>query len=107
MTISRWGFCVTAFVYILLLLAEYLRPGFVSTAMNVHICLVMLFGWGILLKNVRSSPEENRHHWWSWCLLLIMSTMAMVIVWNIGEVFGDMRALFAGGVGVLAFILMK
>lgn len=49
MTISRFGFSVTFIFYLFLLLAEFLRPGFVTTAMNVHILIPIMIGWLVLI----------------------------------------------------------
>ncbi len=53
MTLSRFGFSVTFILYLFLLLAEFLRPGFVTTAMNAHILILVMIGWLILIASSR------------------------------------------------------
>jgi len=45
MTIPRFGFSITFTLYLFLLLSEFLRPGFVTNAMNVHILVPIMIGW--------------------------------------------------------------
>ena len=49
MTIPRFGFSVTFVLYLSLLLAEFLRPGFVTNAMNVHLLIPVMIGWLIVI----------------------------------------------------------
>ena len=49
MTIPRFGFSVTFMLYLFLLLAEFLRPGFVTTAMNAHLLIPIMIGWLIII----------------------------------------------------------
>lgn len=112
MSIPRFGFLVTFLTYIALIFAEYLRPGFVSNAMNIHVFWIIMIGWIVVealydrehrfsnetLKNVSSSIPRFA--------ILIFGFVLALIVWHIGSVFGDMRLFFAIAVGILPTVLV-
>lgn len=43
-SLPRFAFTVTFTLYLFLLLAEFLRPGFVVNAMNVHVLILVMIG---------------------------------------------------------------
>lgn len=103
---------MTFVAYIAFLFAEYLRPGFVSSAMNVHALWIVMIGWivaEILYDRVhRSSKEESKnvssniHR----LTILILGFVLALIAWHIGSVFGDMRLFFAIAIGILPAVLI-
>lgn len=110
MSLPRFGFLVTFFTYIVLLFAEYLRPGFVSSAMNVHVLWIAMIGWIVVEivcdRTFRSFKETSKDT----SLLLFKSTVFVagivfaLITWRIGSVFGDMRLFFAITIGILPMV---
>ncbi len=108
MSISRFGLTVSLVVYLSFLFAEYLRPGFVSNAMNVHVLWIAIIGFGAydLAVESRSTSEERKSRlafFWP----AIVGILLALIVWHLGAFFGDMRLFFALAVGILPCILLK
>ena len=108
MSISRFGFTVSLAVYLGLLFAEYLRPGFVSNAMNAHVLWIAIIGSGVYEFTVdpRSTMKEKESRT-STFASIIAGIVLGLIVWHLGTLFGDMRLFFALAVGILPFILLK
>lgn len=94
-------------LYIALLFAEYLRPGFVSTVMNVHAM------WAVMVPLVLATPLHplllplGRGRVLSGIALLVLGTILALIVWHLGEVFGGMRFWFAVAVGITPLALFR
>jgi len=112
MSIPRFGFLVTFVAYIAFLFAEYLRPGFVSSAMNVHALWMVMIGWivvEILYDRVHRSSKEVLKNVSSNIprfTMLIFGFVLTLIIWHIGSVFGDMRLFFAIAIGILPVVLI-
>ncbi|MEK7632549.1 MAG: hypothetical protein AAB473_02040 [Patescibacteria group bacterium] len=124
MSISRFGFITLLVVYLGLLFAEYLRPGFVSNAMNAHVLWIAIVGTIIVEQNGRSAddrlerderrPDQNitrpirsRVIPIAQFALITSGLLLALIVWHLGTLFGDMRLFFALAVGILPFVLLK
>jgi hypothetical protein len=115
MSIPQFGLAVTFLLYSGLLLAEYLRPGFVSTALNVHVLWVVMVAWIIGEKGVwgRSwaARGDARFSRMTRGTMLIVSLLAAVVialvVWKVGAVFGDMRLLFSVTMGMLVVGIVR
>ena len=107
MSIPRFGFVVTALVYAMLLFAEYLRPGFVSTALNVHLLLLVLAAWLVALAREERVGTENTVYRFPLFIVLLCAILLALVTWNIGGVFGDMRLLFSVGVGILVIVVLR
>lgn len=108
MSIPRFGFLVALIAYLALLFVEYLRPGFVSNAMNAHVLWMVIAGFGIW-ESVSDGAEtilEKKSLVLRIGLLLVGFLLAL-IVWHLGSVFGDMRLFFALAVGILPIVLLK
>ncbi len=107
MSIPRLGFVVTALVYVALLFAEYLRPGFVSTAMNVHLLFLVLAAWLIALARNERAGSDGAPRRFPFFIVLLCAILLALVTWNIGGVFGDMRLLFSVGVGILVIVVFR
>lgn len=108
MSISRFSFLVTLVAYLVLLCAEYLRPGFVSNAMNAHVLWIAIVGFGVwegISEDVLPAPEKQSTA--TRIGLFVVGTLLALIVWHAGSVFGDMRLFFALAVGILPIVLLK
>ncbi len=108
MSIPRFSTLVVFSAYCALLCAEYLRPGFVSMAMNVHVLWIVLVGCVVWEMTTKRAYEYRKIS--SLLLFSVMSCIGMLfalIVWNLGATFGDMRLFFALAVGILPLILLK
>lgn len=126
MSISRFGFLAIFISYVVLLLAEYLRPGFVATNGNVHWLWVVMAGWvvgdGVLGignrrkgvgRSVLPDGDQDGHlvsfsgRILSLLFLFVFGSILGLIVWHIGEAFGGMRLLFALAAAVTPFLLVR
>lgn len=121
MSIARFGFLAIFILYLVLLLAEYLRPGFVATNGNVHWLWVAMVVWvamDIGLRRFWSSRslysidrEEDRTSFggvvWASMLLIVFGILLGFVVWRVGEAFGGMRLLFALAAAVTPLFLVR
>lgn len=121
MSISRFGFLAIFISYVALLLAEYLRPGFVATNGNVHWLWAVMGGWVAVdlgLKRFRSSrsihsndrQDDRTSVIRTICALILSMALGVIlglIVWHIGEAFGGMRLLFALAAAVTPIFLVR
>jgi hypothetical protein len=92
----RFSVHVSVALYVVLLFAEYLRPGFVSTAMNVHVMWFVIAPL-ILLLNAPIAPNASlrKDGVLTQIALMVFGCVLALIVWNLGDVFGAMRFWFA------------
>ncbi len=107
MSIPRFSALVVFSAYCALLCAEYLRPGFVSTAMNVHVLWIGIVGCVVWEMTTKRAYEYRKIS--SLFLYSVMACIGMLlalIVWNLGATFGDMRLFFAVAVGILPSVLL-
>lgn len=121
MSIARFGFLAIFILYLVLLLAEYLRPGFVATSGNVHWLWVAMVLWvaiDIGLKRFWFSRMLNSNDGeddrtsiggavWASIFPIAFGILLGLIVWHVGETFGGMRLLFAIVAAVVPFILVR
>ena len=104
---------MTFVAYIAFLFTEYLRPGFVSSAMNIHMLWIVMIGWivvEILYDQVHRSSKEalkNASSNIPRFIMLLFGFVLAFIIWHIGSAFGDMRLFFALAIGILPAVLMK
>lgn len=108
MSIPRFGLIVSFVAYLALLFAEYLRPGFVSNAMNAHVLWIAIIGFGAyeLVVDSRSMTEEKASRL-AFLGPAIAGILLALVVWHLGALFGDMRLFFALAVGILPSVLLK
>lgn len=121
MLIARFGFLAIFTLYLVLLLAEYLRPGFVAKNGNVHWLWAVMVLWvamDIGLRRFWSSRslhsndrESDRTSFggvvWASVLSVIFGIFLGLIVWRLGEAFGGMRLLFAFAAAVTPLFLVR
>jgi hypothetical protein len=118
MSMFRFGFLATFTLYLVLLLSEYLRPGFVSTNGNVHWLWVVMAFWVIIdvaMKKRRGfdleDEEEPRGRFVGsfvrFSVLTILGTFAGLLAWHVGEAFGGIRLLFALVAAVTPMFLVR
>ncbi len=99
---------VSIALYVALLFAEYLRPGFVSTVVNVHAMWLGIVPL-ILVLNVPANSGSSIQgrgipmHF----ALSILGIVFGLIVWHLGDVFGGMRFWFAVAVGLTPLALFR
>lgn len=104
----RFAFLLSFIVYIALLFAEYLRPGFVSSVMNAHALWILMIGFGVWDIFSGSRLEKAEKHSFAFFIgTLFIGTILSLITWHIGSVFGDMRLFFALAVGILPSVTLK
>ncbi len=108
MPIPRFAFLLSFTVYLTMLFAEYLRPGFVSTAMNAHALWIPMIGFGMwdIFSDSRLEKAQKRSFAFFISTLLIGIILSL-ITWHIGVVFGDFRLLFALAVGILPSVTLQ
>ncbi len=105
-SLLRFAAHVSIALYVALLLAEYFRPGFVSTVMNVHVMWVVIVPL-VLMSDMHTSPSPSFvRRGVSGFILVLFGIVLALIVWHVGEVFEGMRFWFAIAVGLapLAFL---
>lgn len=118
MSIFRFGFFATFTLYLVLLLSEYLRPGFVVTNGNVHWLWVVVMMWIVIdvwaMKHRRLVTEDGEGSRGSFLgrltvviVLAVASLLLGLLVWRVGEAFGGMRLLFALAAAVTPGILVR
>ncbi len=98
-TIARTGFLVSLTAYLVFLLADFARPGFVSNYMSVHwwlfAVIIFVFVWSARLEEVRDHPVVQ------WLVSVMAGIIAAIIVWKIGLKLEEFRIL----VTLIALIL--
>ncbi|HBL39902.1 TPA: hypothetical protein DDZ10_04535 [Candidatus Uhrbacteria bacterium] len=87
----RSAFLITLTTYLLLILAESLKPGFVSNYFSAHwlllVSLVLFAGTVHRGKSLEISP------WLGWVLTTVVAIVAGVVTWNLGEPLGSLRPI--------------
>lgn len=94
-------------VYILLMFAEYVRPGFVSTVINVHAMWFLIAPLTIFLATQTLHESRSRGTVLLSVLLGVSGIVLALMAWNFGDVFGVMRVWFALAVGITPLALMR
>jgi len=100
--IAKTAFHTSLLSYVLFLLADYVRPGFVSYVFSVHWFLLAAVVTGILWAGRSFEQKEERLFAtaWRWCWQLFFGCVLAMLVWQNGDVFGDLR-IFITLVGFL------
>ncbi|MFH1712186.1 MAG: hypothetical protein ABH846_03050 [Patescibacteria group bacterium] len=94
--IAKIGFITSLISYGVFALADYLRPGFVSFTFSVHWFLLFLivFGvWWSIYDDQMSSSKVGTIV--AWPIKIALGMLLFVIIWQEGEVFGDLRVFLA------------
>ncbi len=102
---TRFVYWVVLSVYVLLVFAEYVRPGFVSTVVNVHVMWFFIIPLTLVLVSNHSHDVSLPQGVILHALLVASGVVLALIAWHVGDVFGVMRFWFACVVGItpLAF----
>lgn len=106
-SLIRFAAHVSVVLYIALLFAEYLRPGFVSTAMNVHVMWVVIVPLVFLADTQTTSDPSFGRRGVSGFVLAVLGIVLALIVWHLGDVFGAMRFWFSIAVSVTPLALLR
>lgn len=101
-TLTHFAATVAFALYVALLFAEYLRPGFVSTSMNVHALWLVILPLTLLAPHTDSPSKQSILHRTG---LVIIGIVLALIVWHLGGVFGAMRFWLAGAAALLPLAL--
>lgn len=95
MTHTRFAILAALCSYIGLCFAEYLRPGFVATGMNVHVILLVIGALSMyeVFASTHASniDEQAPRSWLLWLCALVFGAILGLIVWRNGGVFEGMR----------------
>lgn len=104
-TISHLRFaCWASFtLYLVLLLCEYLRPGFVSTNMNAHVVLLAAALFACADRSVIRRSRVLIHG----VIAAVIGVVLALIVWHIGADFGVMRFWISLAVGVAPILFFS
>ncbi|MBU0531122.1 MAG: hypothetical protein ABIG32_03065 [Candidatus Uhrbacteria bacterium] len=98
-TISRTGFIVSTITYIVFLLSDVIKPGFVSNYMSVHwwlLAAIVFAGfWSVTLKKTHDHPIIQ------YIVAGILGIIAAIFTWKIGADLAEFRIL----VTLIAFVL--
>lgn len=106
-SLTRFAACVSIAVYVALLFAEYLRPGFVSTVMNVHVMWLVMVPL-VLASDIHVSHNLSKAKRGVFNLgLILFGIVFALMVWHLGDVFGAMRFWFAVAVGCAPLALFR
>jgi archaellum biogenesis protein FlaJ (TadC family) len=113
-TLIRFAAHVSVVLYVALLFAEYLRPGFVSAVMNVHAMWFVIVPLMVFAPldpcSSRNSGPSSAIHWGKIAARFALGIMGLVlalVVWHLGEVFGGMQFWLAVAVGVTPLALSR
>lgn len=103
MTTSELGYRVSLATYILLLVLDTLRPGFVSSSFSAHLFLIPTFLFA--LASCRATPPFKGGAGGGWSLPLLTASLLSLTVWHFGSVFGDFRLLLALAAALIPFLV--
>ncbi len=92
--ITRTTFLTTLASYLMFLLAEYFRPGFVSFIFSVHWFLLPLFVFALLWMRFDSANMKTPRVI-KFVLFIITSLLLFILVWRETEVLADARVFLA------------
>jgi len=99
MVIAKTGFYTSVISYLVFLLAEYIKPGFVSNYMSVHwfLLAVIVFAiwWGSQVKTVHDRASVQ------YVLSVLFGFILAILVWQVGADFHEFRILSS----ILALLL--
>ena len=94
MVIAKTGFYISLISYLVFLLAEYVKPGFVSNYMSVHWFLLFTIVFAIWWSFVRCKNKPLRYRSVTyWLVSVCLGLLAAVIVWQAGSDLEEFRIL--------------
>jgi len=92
MVIAKTGFYTSAISYLIFLLAEYIKPGFVSNYMSVHWFLLATTVFAIWWSTSHDFPKSRRPVSF-WTISILFGVLAAVLVWQVGSDLAEFRIL--------------
>lgn len=92
--VIKTAFFVSLYSYGIFLLADYVRPGFVSYVFSVHLFLIPILVFGIWLAFL-GDEESELSKGAKVFSRIIFSLILFVVIWREGSVFGDLRLVVA------------
>jgi len=104
--IGKTGFLVSVISYVVFWLADFWRQGFVSTVFSVHWFLFFAWIFGVLWTLTATTPQTRL----SKLLIASLSFILFIVLWKLGNVFGDLQillAFFGALVPVIGFVLLS
>lgn len=115
-SLIRFSAQVSIALYVALLFAEYLRPGFVSTVMNVHVMWLVIVPLVLVtplhpllpLSSPGSGLVERLGRGRVYGLrFILLGVVLALIMWHVGEVFGGVRFWLAVAAGITPLALFR
>jgi hypothetical protein len=106
--IAATGFMASLVSYAAFWLADAVRPGFAARTVSVHVFLLACLAFGALWIHV--GAESRPHPMLATLLLIPLSLVSAVLLWNLGAGFGDARilaTLFAAATPLALYRLLK
>ncbi|MFA6522271.1 MAG: hypothetical protein WCT24_01600 [Patescibacteria group bacterium] len=104
--IGKTGFLVSIISYVVFWLADFWRTGFVSTVFSVHWFLLFAWMFGALWMLTTTTRETRL----SKLLIATLCLIFFIVLWKLGDVFGDLQillAFFGALVPVIGFVLLS
>jgi len=106
MVIARTGFCVSVVSYLVFLLTDLIKPGFVSNYMSVHwflfTAIIFTIWWST--GTHKRTTVDNRSVIYcvrNWSVASVLGVLAAILVWKAGADLEEFRILSS----ILAFLL--
>lgn len=103
--IAQTGFIVSLISYGVFALADYARPGFVSYVFSLHWFLLAIIVFGVWLAYLHEEAEVSK--WITWPIQIIVAIVVFVVLWDVGEQFGDFRGLLALASAAMVWLLPR
>ena len=103
--LGHFGFQLAFASLLLAIIAEAMRPGFVSRYLSFAWLLAWVFLWAILAAREPSlSPKRTI---WPFFLAFGLSLSLIVVTWTLGADLGDTRLFLTAAAGLSPLILWR
>jgi hypothetical protein len=105
MNLAQRGLLISLLSYAFFALAEYFRPGFVSTVFSVHwflLAVIVCVVWGD-----RHNDGGRLPRWMAWALQLLFAILLMFVVWREMTFLEDMRFFVTLAAGAVPFLVKR
>lgn len=93
--VYKTGYLTFLASYILFILADFWRPGFVSWVFSVHWLLLAAVIFGVLWAWSSEINETRQNRLLGILLKLSLGVILLIVLWREGGVFGDFRIILA------------
>ncbi len=101
MIIARTGFYTSIVSYLVFLLADAIKPGFVSNYMSVHWFLLAAILFAVWWAYTYTAHTKNNRSAILWVMAVLLGLVAGIVVWKAGTDLENFRILSS----ILAFVL--